>query len=221
LNDLQSNKAPVVNPTLMGSVSLPETTEYAGEQLSDRFAAKLPYSYGTATPTTSDDGFLWYDENDTPPTPKFWDGAAFQALTSGKILQIVRATDSTNRSTTSTSFVDITGMSVSITPSKSDSAVVIVCTVVCALSRTSGDAVGEFRITDSSNNPISGGEAALVRVNASSSVNNSLTIIAYATPATTASVTYKLRFLANSGTTNTALNFNGSTGQIYAIEVSA
>jgi len=41
LNDLQSNKAPVVNPTLMGSVSLPETTEYAGEQLSDRFAAKL------------------------------------------------------------------------------------------------------------------------------------------------------------------------------------
>jgi len=49
---LQSSKAPVVNPTLMGSVSLPETTEYAGEQLSDRFAAKLDY------PTGGSDGDL-------------------------------------------------------------------------------------------------------------------------------------------------------------------
>jgi len=52
LNDLQSSKAPVVNPTLMGSVSLPETTEYAGEQLSDRFAAKVDY----ATPANAQAG---------------------------------------------------------------------------------------------------------------------------------------------------------------------
>jgi len=51
LNDLQSNKAPVVNPTLMGSVSLPETTEYAGEQLSDRFAAKVDYALPTNAQT--------------------------------------------------------------------------------------------------------------------------------------------------------------------------
>ncbi|HEY7821527.1 MAG TPA: hypothetical protein VIG24_01775, partial [Acidimicrobiia bacterium] len=97
----------------------------AGEVLSaadlnDTFAEKLPYSYGTATPTTTDSGFLWYDSNSTPAAPKFWDGSTFQALTSGKILQVVRATDGTNRTTTSTSFVDAS-ISVTITPQKNDS----------------------------------------------------------------------------------------------------
>ncbi len=45
-----------------------------------------------------------------------YDGAAWQAIAGGKILQVVRATDSTSRSTTSTSFVDVTGMTVTITP---------------------------------------------------------------------------------------------------------
>lgn len=50
----------------------------AAADLNDTFASKLPYSYGTATPSTTDSGFLWYDSNSTPAAPKFWDGAAFQ-----------------------------------------------------------------------------------------------------------------------------------------------
>jgi hypothetical protein len=45
------------------------------------------------------------------------DGTAALWGTAGKILQVVRATDSTNRSTTSTSFVDAT-LSVTISPTK-------------------------------------------------------------------------------------------------------
>jgi len=66
----------------------------AGEVLSaadlnDTFASKVPYAYGTATPSTTVDGFVWYDENETPPAPKFWDGAAFQAVsTPGGLVHI-------------------------------------------------------------------------------------------------------------------------------------
>jgi hypothetical protein len=52
----------------------------AAADLNDTFAEKIPYAYGTATPTTTVEGFIWYDENSTPPEPKFWDGAAFQAV---------------------------------------------------------------------------------------------------------------------------------------------
>jgi hypothetical protein len=52
----------------------------AAADLNDTFAEKIPYAYGTATPTTTVDGYVWFDENETPPAPKFWDGAAFQAV---------------------------------------------------------------------------------------------------------------------------------------------
>jgi hypothetical protein len=52
----------------------------AAADLNDTFGAKIPYAYGTATPSTTVDGFVWYDENSTPPAPKFWDGAAFQPV---------------------------------------------------------------------------------------------------------------------------------------------
>ena len=52
----------------------------AAADLNDTFGSRVPFSYGTATPTTTVDGFVWFDENSTPPEPKFWDGAAFQAV---------------------------------------------------------------------------------------------------------------------------------------------
>jgi len=52
----------------------------AAADLNDTFESKIPYAYGTATPSTTVDGFVWYDENETPPAPKFWDGAAFQLV---------------------------------------------------------------------------------------------------------------------------------------------
>ena len=188
----------------------------AAADLNDTFASKLPYSYGTATPSTTTDGFLWYDENDTPPTPKFWDGAAFQALTSGKILQVVRATDSTQRSTTSTSFVDVAGMSVSITPQKSSSAILVIANYRIL---SAANNLALQTITDSSNNSISGAEDSTFRTGATTGNNETvLTSIGYATPATTSTVTYKLRFRATGGTT--IIYNDENTGQMYAIEVS-
>ena len=52
----------------------------AAADLNDTFASKPPFAYGTAEPSTTVEGFIWYDENDTPPTAKFWDGSSFENI---------------------------------------------------------------------------------------------------------------------------------------------
>jgi hypothetical protein len=138
--------------------------------------------------------------------------AAKLNLAGGKILQIVRATDATDRTTTSTSFVDAS-ISVTITPQKSDSAILLINTFYAS----SGDAIMTFTITDASNNSISGAQAPAL--GATYTFRKYITAIAYSTPATTAATTYKLRFRTNGNSVN--INNASSTGQMYAIEVSA
>jgi hypothetical protein len=143
-------------------------------------------------------------------------------IAGGKILQIVRATDGTLRSTTSTSFVDVTGMSVTITPQKSDSAVIIAAIFVSVSDLISAaQARGEFRITDSSNNAISGAQTVSVSGVSISQIYMPVNMWAYDTPATVSAVTYKLRFRSLASTATTAADNGNNTGQMYAIEVSA
>ena len=59
----------------------------------------------------ADDGGVW-----TKIYPDVMD-----AVGGGKVLQVVRATDSTQRTTNNTDWEDVTGMSVTITPQKSNS----------------------------------------------------------------------------------------------------
>jgi hypothetical protein len=198
----------------------------AAADLNDTFASKPPFAYGTATPTTTVEGFIFYDENVTPPAPKFWDGSAFQSFGGGKILQVVRATDATNRTTTSTTYVDVTGMSVTITPQKSTSAILLLLAAQFVTENNTNDELrGYAQITDSSNNTISGAEELAVGPvgfagNTLNVMSGSLVIFAYATPATTSAVTYKVRF---KGISPNSVQFKNatSTGQLYAIEVSA
>jgi hypothetical protein len=145
--------------------------------------------------------------------------AAKLPIAGGKILQIVRATDSTLRSTTSATPVDVTGMSVTITPQKSDSAIIIIATFFNDTSGSGSDNRGAFQITDSSNNVILG-TPTLGDYSTDAFVQNVATMIGYATPATTSAVTYKLRFYQVSTTSVRVLNAD-MTGQMYAIEVSA
>ena len=142
-------------------------------------------------------------------------------LAGGKILQIVRATDSTNRSTTSTSFVD-TDMTVTITPQKSTSAILLLCFVVVQIAGAAGGSRGDFRITDNSDNNVG---PSVMRVGieaASQGTADFVSFAGYATPATTSAVTFKLRFAAvNASTTVTCANSSLGISQFYAIEVSA
>lgn len=149
-------------------------------------------------------------------------------LAGGKILQVVRATDSTLRSTTSTSLVDVTGMSVTITPSKSDSAVIIIAAFQAYQESTTNnsDTTSFYAITDSSNNVINGTLGNRAFGNSGSFTGTMAfatpaTVWAYATPATTSAVTYKLRFRSVVSTNTTFALNDTSGGTMYAIEVSA
>jgi hypothetical protein len=153
--------------------------------------------------------------------------AAKLDLAGGKVLQVVRATDATARSTTSTSLVDVTGMSVTITPQRSTSAIIIVA-VGFGVSVSTGDGQNHviFAITDSSNNLISGAQNMSVGVsnfNGTSTriTRNNFNIWGYATPGTTSAVTYKLRFKVEADSTTGQCSNADNTGQLYAIEVSA
>ena len=148
-------------------------------------------------------------------------------LAGGKILQIVRETDSTSRTTTSTSYVDVTGMSVTITPQKSTSAIIIIA-IAQAISTSAINTQNHvlFRITDSSNNAISGGNEMSLGLTDFTGQNTRITrgnlnLWGYVTPGTTSPVTYKLRFkIEVAGITGQCSN-NSNVGQMYAIEVSA
>jgi len=133
----------------------------------------------------------------------------------GKVLQIVRATDTTARTTTSTSFVDVTGMAVTITPTAATSRVIIVAVFM-------GQAVGSgrvsFQITDSSNTVLSGAED--MQMTGSQNNYNNFNFWGYIESGTVSPATYKLRMKRNSAT-SVAANNDLNTGQLYAIELSA
>jgi hypothetical protein len=170
--------------------------------------------------TTPIFGFPYPDPSDLvanyPATAQQLAEDVEDAIYARKILQIVRATDATERSTTSTSFVDVTGMTVTITPQKSDSAILIVSTFEAAPSTNN---TMRTQLTDASNNALSGAEQATFSGDAAGNLIVNANIIGQSTPATTSAVTYKLRFLTNAGTSR--IRNNLCTGQMYAIEVSA
>ena len=146
-------------------------------------------------------------------------------IAGGKILQIVRATDNTQRSTTSTSLVDVTGMSVTITPQYNNSAILIVATFLAGIeSPANVSSLGFFAITDSSNNGISGAQS-FEFGEASNTLETRIrvyqTLVAYATPATTSATTYKLRFRVTSASAQIYVINEQPVGSMYAIEVSA
>ena len=135
-----------------------------------------------------------------------------------RILQVVRATDGTARTTTSTSFVDAS-ISVTITPTSASSDVMLIWSAnkenfVGTTER------GRFQITDSSNVAISGAEEHTIGDAGADNTFATFTIIGYDSPATTSATTYKGRFMCESGGTTTRIN-NTATGQLFALEISA
>ena len=144
-----------------------------------------------------------------------YDGSAWAAVgaAGGKILQVVRATDTTNRTTTSGTFVDA-NISVTITPTDATSNILI----IWAFKGLGGNAYGIFQITDPSNVAISGFDRMDVGGTLGGNVYDSSTLFVWDSPASTSAQTYKGRFRTNASYTINNSNF---TGQIFAIEVGA
>lgn len=146
----------------------------------------------------------------------------------GDFVQVIRASDVTRRTTTSTSFVDVTGMSVTITPKRSTSAILVIATgnVSSAHSSTSATRTSRLAITDSANVVVGGvTEPTFGQISnagsGSQSIESAFALFAYVLPATLSAVTYKLRFKSDDAGTTTQIKNDLYTGQMYAIEVIA
>jgi hypothetical protein len=134
----------------------------------------------------------------------------------GKLLQVVRDTDTSLRSTTSTSFTDVTGVSVTITPTSATSNIML---ILAANLQSDGSTLTTFfQITDSSNNAISGAESSEFGFPNQIAAS---TLIAWASPATTSAVTYKMRFKTAGAATTAYVRGDFSTTQLFALEIGA
>jgi hypothetical protein len=135
-------------------------------------------------------------------------------IAGGKVLQVVRATDTTSRNTTSTSFADAS-ISVTITPQKSTSSIILIWSFRASSSTAR---TVSFQIADSSNVGISGAED--INHTFATGYIGPFSLFAYATTGSTSAATFKGRFAAGATNTLTVQN-NLATGQLFAIEVSA
>ena len=142
----------------------------------------------------------------------------------GKVLQVVRATNATDQTTTSNSYTDVTGMSITITPQKNTSNIIILSAFHVNASNTNTlSRVSLYQLTDSANTALSGAQGYDIGLlnGTPYSMYTPVTLVGYASPATTSAVTYKLRFKVNATPASTTIFNSIVTGQLYAIEVSA
>jgi hypothetical protein len=129
-------------------------------------------------------------------------------LGAGAVLQVVTATDSTERSTSSASFVTGSNtLSVSITPSSASNKIFIITNTAAG---NDGNALTIFRDATNLGNGTAGMAFATSGVSACISVLDS--------PNTTSSITYQLYFRSTNGSTQYINNITGK-GSITVFEI--
>jgi hypothetical protein len=123
-------------------------------------------------------------------------------MPAGSVLQVVSTTKTNTFSTGATSFTDVTGLSVSITPTKATSKILIFCTIPCS---HASFAIARFNLVRGSTNicqPLSA--SGLGSSKTAYYQNNDLGAAAdlhfLDSPATTSSTTYKIQCCTNGGT---------------------
>ena len=165
-------------------------------------------------------------------TTQYYDGAAWLTLGAAKCGQVVNTTKTDTFSSSSTSYVDITGLSLSITPTSASSTILIFAVVngagVSGVSDTTAQLV---RNSTAIGNGATAGNRSVGfgQLNASSSNMFPGAITFLDSPATTSATTYKIQaklqtgvgtFYINRGATDTdSAGFARVSSQITAIEV--
>lgn len=159
--------------------------------------------------TSPEEGMITYDT--VTDLLEVYNGSKYKAFagmgtatTSGSILQAVSTTKTDTFSTTSTAYTDITGLSVSITPTSTSSRILVFTNFQASVS---GDIAVMFQFVRGST-AISIGDAAGNRTRASASLLQSNITEQLGTfsfhfldsPATTSATTYKVQTFVNAGT---------------------
>ena len=145
--------------------------------------------------------------------------AQLESISHGKILQVVQTVKTSSFSTTSAALVDITGLSVSITPTSSSSKVLV--QVNCALFRTDSNLsrISVFRGDAATGTNLAAPSAGFGLFKADTSPYGWATINYLDSPATTSATTYQVALAAASGGGTAWLQGEMSTITVW--EVSA
>jgi hypothetical protein len=114
----------------------------------------------------------------------------------GTILQVVSATKTDSFTTTSTSMVDVTGLSVSITPRSASNSIIVLVSSAVGNNNASELAVlnlvrGSTNIAQSTGSGTANQTSAIYTANTSS--NSGVSIVFLDSPATTSATTYKIQ----------------------------
>ena len=141
-------------------------------------------------------------------------------LPTGSVLQVVSTTITSFFSTTSTSFTDITGLNVSITPTSSSSKILV---LVSGSSSSSGaSAISQFNLVRASTSIYIGdsrgsstrSSSALASVSADKATSIAINFLD--SPATTSATTYKLQILSENASFSACIGGSSGTGGAFA-----
>lgn len=144
---------------------------------------------------------------------------------SGKVLQVVSTTKDNSFSTTSSSFVDVTGMSATITPSSASNKILVLLNMATSTSDTSGAADAGFvlvRNTTEIAKSTAGGTYNFTghstnRFGIGAIGTNGMSVSHLDSPATTSAVTYKVQVNTQGGTFYVNLDGGAVRGSVSTI----
>ena len=159
-------------------------------------------AFGGTGEKTLAEGQMAYLE-DTNAT-QYYDGSSWAAVAGGKILQVVSTTKTDAYTNATASFADVTGLSVSITPSAATSKVLVIVSlsissttnIVCASKLLRGSTAIFIADAAGSRTPVSTSS----RPSAASLEMFSHSLVYLDSPATTSATTYKVQALGITST---------------------
>ena len=144
----------------------------------------------------------------------------------GAVLQVVQAVTTTQTSTTSNSFTDATGLSVSITPTSASNKVLILSSVQYQIFRSAIEATGSLQIVRNSTAVFSQFNNSLAMeagVSTGSRIyfNGQWAGVYLDSPATTSATTYKIQLRGDSATSFTVNAQTNNQSSIVVMEIAA
>ena len=144
----------------------------------------------------------------------------FATAPSGKLLQVITARDSTERSTTSSSFVTGSNtLSVTITPSSASSKIFVITSFGYAT--PSGTYAGYTTIYRGATN-LGDSTFGMGRNEDGTNLNYHIVSMHYLdSPSSTSALTYQVYFAVQAGAPAAYINRNGAVGSITAFEIGA
>ena len=149
---------------------------------------------------------------------------SWQTIAGGKILQITQGTYSTQTSTTSQTYQD-TNLSASITPSASDSKILVLVSAPTAVTRASNAAQFAVRLVRDSTPIWEPAQNYTYGVYASGATTTALrwmfSLMYLDSPGTTSSITYKTQHVTYNSTTTAYAQYVDSPSYMYLVEVAA